>query len=58
MILWEREHQCKNCFHECGWDEAKEMSEDGTIFYEHEFDCRLCNRCETDLNCQDFAEDE
>ena len=58
MIIWDRQQQCKNCFHECGWDEAREMDEFGHVFYEKEFECALGNACDTDSICQDFAEDE
>ena len=57
MIFFDREKQCKNCYHECGWDEAVEKCEDGTILYEHFFECKLGNQCETDLHCGEFTED-
>ena len=56
MIIWERERQCQLCIHECGYEEAKEALEDGTILYEHEFDCELANKCSSDLTCNDFVE--
>lgn len=56
MIIWERERQCQLCIHECGCEEAKEALEDGTILYEHEFDCELANKCSSDLTCDDFVE--
>ena len=58
MIIWERENQCKNCFHECGCEEAKGIDLNGHISYEKEFECALGNACDTDLYCNDFAEDE
>ena len=58
MIIWERQQQCKNCFHECGCTEARAIDEAGHEFYEKEFECALGNACDTDLICSDFAEDE
>lgn len=58
MIIWEREKQCRNCWHECGWDDAKELREDGSILYEHEYDCNLGNECHTDIECPEFKEEE
>lgn len=56
MIIWGREEQCKDCAFECGCDEPRELLEDGTILYEHEFDCKLLNNCSSDFKCTDFAE--
>ena len=58
MIIWERQKQCANCFHECGCEEATEIDENGHIFYEKEYECKLGNECDTDISCTDFAEDE
>lgn len=58
MILWEREKQCENCWHECGYEEAEEICEDGTILYRHLYDCNLGNTCSTDLECPEFTEEE
>lgn len=57
MIFFEREKQCQNCCHECGWDEAQEQLKDGTIVYEHCFDCKLGNKCDSDVECSEFAEE-
>ena len=57
MEFFEREKQCKNCYNECGWEEAKELLEDGTILYEHCYDCKLGNTCATDIICYDCVED-
>lgn len=51
MIFFERENQCSGCCNECGWEEAREILEDGTILYEHCFDCKLGNECSTDRTC-------
>ena len=58
MIFFERERQCQSCYHECGWDEAQEQLTDGTVVYEHYFDCRIGNNCRTDMECPEFTEDE
>lgn len=53
MNIFERENQCENCYNECGWDEACEVLEDGTILYEHHYECRLGNECGVDKACYD-----
>ena len=58
MIIWEREKLCSKCCHECGWEEPKELLEDGTTLYEYEFDCEMGNDCSSDLVCGDFVEEE
>ena len=58
MIIWEREKQCRNCYNECGYDEAREILEDGTILYNHIYDCALGNCCGTDLECVEYTEDK
>ena len=58
MFIWEREKQCKNCFHECGYDEATGVDEEGHVFYSKEFECKLGNPCDTDLSCPDFTEED
>lgn len=57
MILWEREKQCQNCYYEYGYDEAQEILADGTVLYEHRFDCRIGNKCESDIECPDYIDD-
>ena len=57
MIFFEREKQCQRCYHECGWDEVQERLEDGTVVYEHCFDCKLGNKCDSDVECSEFVEE-
>lgn len=56
MILFDREKQCRDCENECGWDEARERLEDGTLLYNHFYDCKLGNCCSTDTDCLDYKE--
>lgn len=58
MVFFERENQCRNCYNECGWDEAKEILEDGTVLYEHYYECKLGNECSIDKVCYDCLEDK
>lgn len=58
MIVWEREKQCTNCFHECGCEEIRGISSEGQELYEKEFECKLGNACDTDLVCPDFTEED
>ena len=58
MIFFEREKQCRFCCNECGYDEPREVLEDGTVLYEHIYECNLGHECSIDLDCFDYVEEK
>ena len=54
----EREKQCRFCCNECGYDEPREKLEDGTVLYEHVYDCILGYDCSVDSYCSDYTEEK
>ena len=43
---------------ECGYDEPREVLEDGTVLYEHIYECNLGHECSIDLDCFDYTEEK